>query len=67
MGMSVLFLKRLGEEALYAAVAGFATAALTGELDKAGMTVALMAATRGVLGVLAKNFGSDKDKPSMGA
>lgn len=64
--LSLLFLKRLGEEALYAAVAGFAAAALTGELDKAGVAVAVTAAARGVLGVLVKNFGSDKDKPSVG-
>lgn len=62
---SLAFGKRLLEEAVYAAIGGFATAMLTGELDKAGAVVGLMAAGRAVLGVLVVRFGA-KDSPSVG-
>lgn len=62
----MLFVKRLGEEALYAFVGGFSAAALTGDLGKAAIVAAATAGVRGVLGVLVKNFGTDKDKPSVG-
>jgi hypothetical protein len=63
----MLFLKRLAEEAVHAFVAGFAGVAVTGDLDKAGLVAAVVVGFRAVLGVLAKNFGPDKDKPSIGA
>lgn len=58
------FVKRLGEEALYAFVGGFSAAALVGDLDKAALAGAAVAGVRGVLGVLVKNFGSE-NRPSV--
>ena len=61
-----MFLKRLVEEAAYAFVGGFAVALQTsGDLSTAALTGAALAGVRGVVGVLVKNFGEDKDKPSV--
>jgi hypothetical protein len=62
--MSLAYLKRLGEEALYAAGAAFTAGMLTGGLDKAGLAAGLVAAGRAVLGLLAKRFG-DRERPSV--
>jgi hypothetical protein len=58
------YLKRLAEEAFYAAVAGAGAALATGDLSKAGLLAALVAGGRAALGVLVKAFG-DKDRPSI--
>ena len=60
----MLFAKRLLEECAYAFAGAASGVLLTGELDKAGLLAAAVVGTRAVIGVLAKNFGGDKDKPS---
>lgn len=62
-----MFVKRLAEECLHAFIGGFAAAALVGDLNTAALVGAGVAGARAVLGVLAKRFGADKDKPSITA
>lgn len=62
-----MFIKRLAEECLYAFVGAVSGALLTGELDKAALLAAGVVGVRAVLGVIVKNFGADKDKPSITA
>lgn len=63
-----MFVKRLAEECLYAFAGGFAVALQTsGDFSTAALTGAAVAGGRAVVGVLAKRFGADKDKPSVTA
>lgn len=61
----MLFAKRLLEEALHAAVAAGAAVLVTGDLSQAGLVAAGAAAVRAVIGVVAKHFGADQEKPSV--
>ena len=61
-----MFVKRLGEEAVYAFVGGFAVALqASGDLSTAGLVGAATAGVRAVVGVLVKRFGEDSDRPSV--
>lgn len=61
----MLFIKRLAEECAYAFVGAASGVLLTGQMDKAGLIAAGVVGSRAVLGVLARKFGSDRDKPSV--
>lgn len=64
--MSLAFLKRVAEEAVYAFVAAVSAGILAGgDLGKASAVAGLVAGGRAVLGVLVKNFGSDTERPSV--
>lgn len=63
-----MFVKRLAEECGYVFVGSFALALQTsGDFSTAALSGAVIAGGRAVVGVIAKRFGADKDKPSLTA
>lgn len=61
----MVYLKRLAELALAAFVAGAAPVLASQGISKAALTGAAMAGAMAVYGLIAKNLGPDKDRPTV--